>query len=308
MEDVIRDIRNSLRGLTGELANFQEIVKYIKPSGGEIPELKGFDIYGDSMPLQGSIGGDHIIYVDYKKRYDLEARIRQARREGRERVVQNLIRCQRMAGIAIVDAAGHQITDALLTAMLHQAFLMGAIYELDNHGTITERLIENLNTRFYRSSSVSKFLTMIYGEISEDDTFRFISAAHPIPIVFSNLQNRIVDISPDLYVTFPPIGTLPSQDDIDRGAAQGESVLGYKEKYEVNEWRLMGAGDILLLYTDGLSEHMRDDEDYFPGRLEAVLRKAKSRPAREIFEAIREDVLAFSEPSDDISIVVIKKN
>ena len=40
-----------------------------------IPELKGIDIYGETIPLDGLIGGDHIIYVDFKKRYDLEARI-----------------------------------------------------------------------------------------------------------------------------------------------------------------------------------------------------------------------------------------
>ena len=31
----------------------------------------------------------------------------------------------------MLDAAGHQMTDALLAAMIHQAFLLGALYELD---------------------------------------------------------------------------------------------------------------------------------------------------------------------------------
>ena len=71
-----------------------------------------------------------------------------------------------MTGIAILDVYCYQITDAMLAGMVHQAFLLGAIYEMDHFGTITERLFENLNTRFYNSSSVSKFITMIYGEIS----------------------------------------------------------------------------------------------------------------------------------------------
>ena len=57
------------------------------------------------------------------------------------------------------------MTDALLAAMLHQAFLLGAIYELDIHGRITRRLFENLNTRFYQSSGAHKFVSLIYGEI-----------------------------------------------------------------------------------------------------------------------------------------------
>ena len=68
------------------------------------------------------------------------------------RVDADLTRCQRMAGIAVIDVSGHRVTDALLTAMLHQAFLLGSLYELDMFGQITKRLFENLNTRFYQSS------------------------------------------------------------------------------------------------------------------------------------------------------------
>src|SRR5207248_801183 len=110
-----------------------------------------------------------------------------------------------------------------------------------------------LNTRFFHSSSTNKFITMIYGEISEDMTFRFISAAHPSPVVFSNQHDRFMEVSSDYAIAFPPIGTLPSQDVIDRAATK--SALGFKERYKLNEWKLMGAGDILLLYTDGLLEH-----------------------------------------------------
>jgi serine phosphatase RsbU (regulator of sigma subunit) len=305
MDGIVQDTGRSLRKLVRELDNFQDIVRYLKPEPGDLPELRGIDVYGESFPVNGVIGGDHIVYVDFKKRYDLEARIREAERDGRREVLENLRRCQRKAGIAVADVSGHQITDALLAAMLHQAFLLGAIYELDYFGDITTRLFENINTRFYRSSSVSKFLTMIYGEISEDGTFLFISAAHPMPVVFSRLYDRIVDISPETLTSFPPIGTLPSHDDIDRSATP--SVLGFKRKYKVNEITLMGSGDILLLYTDGLSDHCRGEEPYFPERLEAALRRVKDRSAREICAAIREDMWDFARPEDDVSFVVIKK-
>jgi serine phosphatase RsbU (regulator of sigma subunit) len=305
MEEPQKDARRSFRRMIRELENFQDIMKYIKPEPGDLPELPGIDVYGESMPLNGVIGGDHIIYVDFKKRYDLQARIQAAEKAGRMEILRNLRDCERKAGIALVDVSGHQITDALLAAMLHQAFLLGAIYELDYYGDITIRLFENINTRFYRSSSVSKFVTMIYGEISEDGTFLFISAAHPMPVVFSRLYDRIVEISDDLLTSFPPIGTLPSHDDIDRNASR--SVLGFKKGYKVNALTLMGAGDIMLLYTDGLSEHSRGRELYFPDRLEEVLRREKDGSAREICAAIREDVCRFAKPEDDVSLVVIKK-
>ena len=75
-----------------------------------------------------------------------------------------------------MDVSGHRVTDALLAAMLHQAFLLGAIYELDMFGGITRHLFESLNARFYKSSGAHKFVSMIYGEISEDARFRFLSA------------------------------------------------------------------------------------------------------------------------------------
>ena len=300
------DVRSSVEQLTGELDNFQDIASNIKPRAGEVPRLDGIDIYGETLPLNGVVGGDHIIYVDFKRRYDLDARIRQAAEEGRPDVVENLIRCRKMAGIAVIDVSGHRITDALLAAMLHQAFLLGSIYELDMSGQITKRLFENLNTRFYNSSGVHKFLTMIYGEISEDATFKFISAAHPPPIVFSNANDRFMEVSKELCTTFPPIGTLPSKSMIDHKITL-ESVFGFKDQYEVNEWRIMGTGDIVLLCTDGLLEHNRDDVLYFPARLEQKVREVKHQSAGEIFQAIMEDILIFNAPSDDISLVVIKR-
>jgi serine phosphatase RsbU (regulator of sigma subunit) len=280
-------------------------VRNILPLPGEIPTLDRIDVYGNSVPLNGVIGGDHIIYVDFKKRYDLNARIAQASAAGRLDVVANLQRCKRMAGIVLLDVSGHHATDALIAAMLHQAFLLGSLYELDMFGHITKRLFENLNMRFHHSSSLDKFVTMIYGEIAEDTTFRFLSAAHPPPVVFSNHHDRFMEVSPDLCTSFPPIGTLPSNNVIDRSAIS--SLLGFKEQYQLNEWRLMGAGDILLLYTDGLLDHAREAEPYFPDRLEQIVRSVKQKKAKEIFEAIKMDALDFAPPSDDISMVVIKR-
>ena len=288
-----------------EIENLEQIVAHVVPSPGDIPTLDGIDIYGATQPLNGIIGGDHIIYLDFNKRYDVDARITDAQSRGRQDVADRLAACKSRAGIVLADVSGHRITDALLALMLHQAFLLGVIYELDMVGEISTRLFENLNARFFQSSSVSKFLTLIYGEISYEGTFRFISAGHPIPVVFSRNFDKIVDICPELLTTFPPIGTMPSSDDIDRRIMK--PPLGFKGQYEVNEINLMGSGDILILYTDGLSEHSDGIHSYFPDRLEGVLRAAKDLSAREIFHAIWDDVVTFSPPTDDVSFVVIKR-
>ena len=87
----------------------------------------------------------------------------------------------------------------------------------------------------------------------------------------------------------------------------GPEIIGFKDRYRLNEWTLMGAGDILLLYTDGLLEHSRENEAYFPQRVEKTVRSVKHQAAKQIFEAIKLDVLDFAAPSDDISVVVIKR-
>jgi serine phosphatase RsbU (regulator of sigma subunit) len=296
------NVSDRLKHLTDELENFESMITYLLPQPGEVPRLHGIDIFGGTLALNGLVGGDHLIYVDFKQRFNLQARINQ---ESRPEVADSLRRCQTMAGVALIDVSGHRVTDALLAAMLHQAFLLGAIYELDMFGQITRRLFEHLNTRFYKSSGAHKFVSLIYGEITEDARFRFLTAALPFPAVFSSRHDRFMEISPDVCVSFPPLGLMPSLDGIDRSTVG--SPLGIKDHYEMNEWTLMGIGDILLLHTDGLSDHRRDAVHYFPHRLEGTLREVKHLTAREIFEAVATDLVAFSRPADDVSLVVIKR-
>ena len=299
------DFTDPVNHLTGELENFEEIARYFTPQPEDVPRLHGIDIYGGTLALNGSVGGDHLMYIDFKQRFDLERRIQRATEKGRLEVVENLKRCQKMAAIALLDVSGHRITDAFLAAMLHQAFLLGAIYELDIFGQVTSRLFENLNTRFYQSSSEHKFVSMIYGEISEDARFRFLSAAQPFPVVFSEAHDRFMDVSEELCVSSPPLGVVPSLHVTDRNRTT--SVVGFKDHYQMNQWVLMGAGDILLLHTDGLTEHRSADHDYHPRHLEDQIRAVKHHSAAEIFDAVMADLLAFADPSDDISLVVIKR-
>ena len=63
-----------------------------------------------------------------------------------------------------------------------------------------------------------------------------------------------------------------------------------------------------LVHTFHVSEGDGSDEaPYFPERLETRVRDVKHRSAREIFESIKDDVVAFDRLPDDISLVVIKR-
>ena len=135
----------------------------------------------------------------------------------------------------------------------------------------------------------------------------FICGGHPAPLVFSNEFDHFMDIHSENIVNFPPIGVIPSRKDID--AAMSKSILGYKQVYQVNQIELMGNGDIMLLYTDGLSElENSKGENFSPVQLEKVLKENKSLPAKDICSAIREKIFKFSDNlQDDITYVIIKK-
>jgi serine phosphatase RsbU (regulator of sigma subunit) len=289
-----------------EILNFQKIAKNIKPGPGEIPEINGLDIYGETISLIGEVCGDHIIYVDFMKRFNLEERIKVAEQNGNTEVVNKLHQLKNKAGILLSDVSGHSITDHLLNAMLHQAFLVGASYELTNHGEITTDLFETINQRFHQSSSIDKFITMVYGEIQNNGDFKFVSAGHPLPLVFSNEYNRIVNIDDLNLVNFPPIGTFPSESDIDRHNAK--SIFGFKKKYSINTLNVMGYGDILLLFTDGFTEQSRGELNYVSERLEKLLVEKKHLSAKEIFLSIKEDFRIYCpSPDDDATIILIKR-
>jgi len=291
--------------LADELENFKQIAGLLTPSPGEIPKLDGVDIAGLSMPLNGTLGGDHILYIDFKKRYALDALVARAAAAGRADVVAELEKNRQRAGILLADVAGHRITDALVAAMLHQAFLLGSYYELEVSGQITTKLIEHIKTRFYESTNIKKLVAMIYGEISDTGRFRYVSAGHTPPLVFSREYGRIMRLGADRTVSETLIGMFPSRAGGSGRGRGGEDQAQPGRGAAVNEIHLLGSGDMLLLATDGLTEHA--DGRFVDDELSRRLEEVKDRPASEICDHVRGALLAFATPTDDISLVVVKK-
>ena len=53
--------------------------KRLMPVEGTIPQLRGIDMYGNSIPV-GTVGGDLFEYLNFQQRYNIDARIAQALR------------------------------------------------------------------------------------------------------------------------------------------------------------------------------------------------------------------------------------
>lgn len=294
-----------LGALEREMDNFESIAEALRPQLGELPVLDGIEIAGFTLPLDGLSGGDHIAYIDFNKRCDLPARIREAESHGRSDIVKNLRASGTKAGILIADVSGHCRTDAFLAGMLHQAFLMGAFYELEHHGSITPRLFENLSVRFQDWISVGKFIAVLYGEIESSGRFRFISAGHERPLVFSHRHDCFVEIGAANLWQYPPLGTMPFEH-IDR-ARQPHPLLGFHSTYEVNMLELIGAGDVLLICTDGLTDHAANGVRYIGARLEQRFREYKDRPLQDLANRLESDIREFGPTKDDLSVVMIRK-
>jgi serine phosphatase RsbU (regulator of sigma subunit) len=285
---------------------------HLIPSPGAIPAIPGIDIYGITLPFNGVAGGDLITYVNFQDRFDLDARIENAGAQGREDIVRELKKLRYTGGVLVADVAGHEFIDAMRALMLHQAFHTAAQYEIDLNGEITVRLFEQVNTRFLKSRTLrspaeerdsAAFITLIYGEIAHTGQFRFISAGHPPPLVFSREYNRFVEITPDRLVSYPPIGLQPSKDYAD--ARHFERALGYKERYTVNDLNLMGLGDILFLYTDGLLDAF---SKFTMEHFEKTVSRHIDRSAGEICKAVLNERDSIQDQTDDLSLVVIKRN
>jgi sigma-B regulation protein RsbU (phosphoserine phosphatase) len=72
----------------------------------------------------------------------------------------------------------------------------------------------------------------------------------------------------------------------------------------------MKPGDVLVLYTDGLTEHSNFNEVlYGEERLQSCLKRNRHLPVTDIIEAVMKDVKDFSDgapPRDDISLLCFK--
>lgn len=88
------------------------------------------------------------------------------------------------------------------------------------------------------------------------------------------------------------------------------SLLGAYEQVSFTEHRFdVPIGSVLLMYTDGVSEHRRDDGELFgEERLAAVLEAAAGGGPEAVADAVRDGLQEFSPspPNDDVALLVIR--
>jgi len=187
--------------------------------------------------------------------------------------------------IPIVDVSGKGM-DAALTAV----YTSGALVSEAQHEEDVVTVVDNLNSAVFSRRNRSRFVSLLM--VSLDVSKRrleFVNAGQTKPLLIRDNQASILSSEGARF----PLGVMQSP------------------VYKTRSLDLL-PGDTLLLYTDGLTEAMDENQEMFGEErmihfLLTLIRMNKS--AREIVISLKDRVLNFSgtaDQHDDLTIVVIR--
>ena len=189
-------------------------------------------------------------------------------------------------GLAIADVVGHGISASLLMASVQTA-LRTLVPESDSPSDVLQRV----NHFFLHNVHFTTFVTMFLGRFdNKTRTLNYCNAGHNPPLIFRKQEtgrNPIFWLQPT-------------------GAA-----IGLVEEFQISsETITLALGDILLLYTDGVTEAVNlQEEEFGRERLAACIRQESDLSAKELVQALRHVLQEFTngQPlADDTTIVACK--
>ena len=184
--------------------------------------------------------------------------------------------------ISISDVSGKGVQAALLMANL-QAFLQ-SISKQNNDLVTASNLLNDLVSE---NTSDGRFITFFWGILDDEKKqLESVNMGHNPPLLIRNGEIQKLKIGGMI------MGVLPT-------------LTPYKSEVSKLE-----KDDILILFTDGITEAMTESqEEYSDERLEKLALDIKGESAEETLNMILNDVKDFTnetEQSDDITIVVVK--
>jgi len=153
-----------------------------------------------------------------------------------------------------------------------------------------EKVLAAINRRLLQETKVKQFLTVFYGELDPaTGELIYANAGHPPPYLITG-NKRI--ITKELNRTGLPLGLFKTEG-WERGVAK------------------LNPGDLLTLYTDGISEAQNERELFFgESRMKNMLRLNKESSAQAIMDLLLADIQDFQgemRQADDIALMVIKR-
>ncbi len=185
--------------------------------------------------------------------------------------------------VVVGDVSGKGMPAALMVSTLHSALRL----LLDQAG-FGASLLERLNRHILESSASNKFITMLIAELEPwSGVLRYLNAGHN-PGLLLHANGKVEELSAGGL----PLGLLPNS------------------RYQPREVS-MEPGDLLCLYSDGITEaEAVDDEEFGMDRLTEILRRHEGRSLQAVLDEIQEAVSRFAvgKPQyDDQTVVLLRR-
>jgi sigma-B regulation protein RsbU (phosphoserine phosphatase) len=185
-------------------------------------------------------------------------------------------------GLVIADASGKGMPAAMLIAQI-QAILKSGM----GNGDTVVRTLASLNSHLERNTAARYFATLFYGIYNrETGGLEFANAGHDFPILVRADGDTQV-----LESTGPALGVLPE----------------YDHKTETVR---VGPGDLVLLYTDGITDAAdTNGKHYGEQRLRNLLIRNRHLAPQDIIDLIKDDLAEFCEAGalqDDRTLMILK--
>lgn len=201
-------------------------------------------------------------------------------------------------GISLFDASGHGVAASLVT-MLAENIIQQTYRESLVSGVSLADTLSLINQRFITAKEgIDNYLTGILLSTRDNSdgsaTVTLSNAGHPYPLLYRAGEKSVEEILPEAESPFSgPVGLRES----DIAYSQHEAVLV--------------PGDILLLYTDGLTEISNEVQQQFGlHSVIDILRNNGEKSTEEIKKQLLQKIEAFTVRAsykDDISIIILKR-
>ena len=175
-------------------------------------------------------------------------------------------------GIVIADVSGKGVSSAVF-AMAHQ----GLLKSISSSFLSPKKCVEKVNQLYSKNNENCMFVTLFYGVLNfKDSSLNYVNAGHNSPYKISDGKIEQLFSAGD-----PPL-------DVDSNVLFKENKIDFSK------------GDLLFLYTDGLTEAKNKDNEFFgENRLEKLLLQNTLKPIKEMGENIFQSIQNFSEEAHD---------
>ena len=185
--------------------------------------------------------------------------------------------------VVIADVSGKGVPAALLMSATAAALRLGA-----NHDRDMLAQVARLNTEIAAVSDSERYVTLLVAEIdTHERVIRYVNCGHNPALLFRARTGVLTRLN----ASCPPIG------------------LSTEEICELTSEEDLTSGDILVLYTDGVTEaENRLGEEFGMERLSEIVRLGSSLSAEDLMASIYNAAADFCADSlnDDVTILVVK--